>query len=46
MQAEKCLLPGDLKSIRSITPDISVKADDLTGRIRLPPECSLGDAPL
>ena len=40
------LLPRDLKSIRSITADISVKPEDLTGRIRLPPECSLGDAPL
>jgi hypothetical protein len=41
---EKCTSPRDLKSIRSITADISVKPEDLTGSKRLPPECSLGDA--
>jgi hypothetical protein len=43
---QKCILPGDLKSIRTITADISVKADDLKGNKPLPPECSLGDTPL
>ena len=44
--AEKCISPRDLKSIREITADISVKREDLTGEKHLPPECSLGDAPL
>ena len=30
--AEKCISPRDLKSIRKITADISVKPEDLTGR--------------
>jgi len=44
--AEKCISPRDLKSIGQITADISVKPEDLTGKKRLPPECSLGDTPL
>ncbi len=44
--AEKCISPRDLKSIRKITADISIKPEDLTGSKRLPPECSLGDTPL
>jgi hypothetical protein len=46
IRPEKCSLPGDLKSIREITFDISVKREDLTERIGVPPECSLGDAPV
>ena len=41
---EKCSLPGDLKSIREITADISLKPKDLAGG--KPPECPLGDTPL
>jgi len=44
--AEKCISPRDLKSIRKITADISVKPEDLTGSKRLPPECSLDDTPM
>jgi hypothetical protein len=42
---EKCSSPRDLKSIRAITADISVKPADLAGSRRLPPECPLGDTP-
>ena len=38
-----CKSARDLKSIRNITADISVKPADLTGNKHLPPECSLGE---
>jgi hypothetical protein len=41
--AEKCKSPRDLKAIGSITADIGVKHDDVTGAKGLPPECPLGD---
>jgi len=43
--SEKCLSPRSLKSISSITADIGVKPEDLTGSKRLPPECSLDNEP-
>jgi len=42
---EKCTSPRDLKSIRQITADISVKPEYLTGSIRLPQECPLSNEP-
>ena len=42
-EVEQCISPRDLKSIRQITADISIKPEYLTGRIRLPQECTLGD---
>ncbi len=44
--AEKCKSPRALKSIGSITADIGVKPEDLTGKKGLPSECSLGDEPV
>jgi hypothetical protein len=37
-----CKSARDLKSIRSITADISIKRQDLTGGKHLPPDCPLG----
>jgi hypothetical protein len=41
-EVDGCKSARDLKSIRNITADISVKPSDLTGAKHLPPECSLG----
>jgi hypothetical protein len=40
---EKCIVPGDLKSIREITADISVRPEDRA--VGKPRECPLGAAP-
>ena len=45
---DTCPSPRALTSIRSISPDISIKRKGLTGGVgkELPRECSLGDAPV
>jgi len=44
--SEKCTSPRSLKSIGSITADISIKPQDLTGAKHLPLECTLGNEPV